>query len=185
MDDSMIIKLFFERSEKAITALSNKYGKLCMNVAFNILQNSEDAEECVNDSYLAVWDKIPPENPNPLVTFVLRIVRNISIQKYKRNTAQKRNDTYTVSLQELEFCLPTNNSVENECDMSYLTSCINDFLNMNDKINRIIFVRRYWFADSFKDIADISGLSEGAVRTRLSRLRNELRKFLDERGINA
>ena len=105
MDDSKIIALFFERSEQAITELSNKYGKLCMYVANNILGNQQDAEECVNDAYLGAWNTIPPQKPNPLQAYICRIARNIAITKYHTNTAVKRNSHYDIALEELEYCL--------------------------------------------------------------------------------
>lgn len=101
LDDRKIIELFFERSEQAIIELSNKYGSVCSKVAFNILNNKQDTEECVNDAYLGTWNTIPPQNPNPLLSYVCRIVRNLAIKKYHTNTATKRNSIYDVALDEL------------------------------------------------------------------------------------
>lgn len=114
LDDRKIIELFFERSEQAIIELSKKYGSVCSKVAFNILNNTQDTEECVNDAYLGTWNTIPPQNPNPLLSYVCRIVRNLAIKKYHANTAAKRNSFYDVALDELENCFPSSVSVEDE-----------------------------------------------------------------------
>lgn len=107
MEDSKIIELFFERSEQAIAELSYKYGGVCRKIAFNILNNLQDVEECVNDTYLEAWNSIPPQNPNPLVTYICKITRNIALKKYRYNTAKRRNGFYDISLSELEECIPS------------------------------------------------------------------------------
>ena len=106
MDDSKIIDLFYERSEQAIIELSKKYGAVCTRVANNILNNRQDTEECVNDAYLGAWNTIPPHHPNPLLSYVCRIVRNLAVNRYHANTAAKRNSSYDVALDELENCFP-------------------------------------------------------------------------------
>ena len=112
MDDSKIIALFFARSEQAIVELCAKYGSLCMHIACNILNNSQDAEECVNDTYMGAWNTIPPQKPNPLQAYIAKIVRNIAITRYHANTAQKRNSHYDVALDELEHCLSSSQTPE-------------------------------------------------------------------------
>lgn len=184
MEDSKIIELFFARSEDAIKQLSNKYEKLCIKTAYNILGNQEDSEECVNDSYLAVWNTVPPKNPNPLLTFLLKIVRNISINRYAYNHAQKRAGNYQECLDEFAWCVSVQDTPEEQYDASLLTSYISEFLNTLNKTNRLIFVRRYWYMDSYSDIAKWTGLRENAVRTRLSRQRDALKTFLMKRGVN-
>ena len=114
LEDSKIIGLFYERSEQAITELSQKYGAVCTKVADNILNNKRDAEECVNDAYLGAWNSIPPQNPNPLLSYVCRIVRNLAIKKYHANTAKKRNSIYDVALEELEDCFKTARSAASD-----------------------------------------------------------------------
>lgn len=183
MDDSRIIDLLFERSERAISELSLKYGGICLRVATNVLGNHQDAEECVNDSYLAVWNAIPPKRPNPLLAFVCRLVRNIAINRYEYNSAQKRGGTYDVCLDELQECISSDETVDSEYNANELSRLIDVYLDTLSRVNRMIFVRRYWYMDSFKDISAVSGLSEGAVRTRLSRLRGNLKEFLESRGI--
>ena len=113
LDDRKIIELFFERSEQAIIELSKKYGSVCSKVAFNILNNTQDTEECVNDAYLGTWNTIPPQNPNPLLSYVCRIVRNLAIKKYHTNTAAKRNSIYDVALDELYLPVTFYINVEN------------------------------------------------------------------------
>ena len=184
MDDERIVKLFFERSETAIVQLSLKYGQLCMRIANNILFNHEDAEECVNDSYLAVWNAIPPKNPNSLPAFLLRIVRNISINRYTYNHAEKRRSNYQECLDELEREVVGKNFTEEQYDNILLSRYINEYIDSLNEKNRLIFVRRYWYMDSYAEIAKAVGLRESAIRTRLSRLRAELKMYLRERGVN-
>lgn len=184
MDDSKIIELFFERSEQAIDELSKKYGPLCKKIAFNILGNSLDSEECVNDAYLGIWNTIPPQKPDPLATFVFRIVRNTAIKKYHSNTAVKRNSAYDVSLDELEGCLGSLDSLEDEYDLKLLSREIDKFLDSLNTENRVIFVRRYWFSDSIPDIAKRVSMSEHNVSARLFRLRENLKKHLRKGGYN-
>lgn len=183
MDDSMIIALFNERSQQAIIKLSEKYGKISHRVAFNILGNHEDAEECVNDALLIMWNKIPPENPAPLVTYLLKIVRNTALKTYRKNTSLKNNSHYDVALEELENVLFEDNSPENELITKELTQKINEFLESTDKDTRIMFVRRYFFGDSVKEIASLTGFSSHFVSVRLSRAREALRKYLTKEGL--
>ena len=130
MEDSKIIELFFARSEQAIIELSKKYEMICKKIAKNILNNMLDAEECVNDAYLGMWNTIPPQNPNPLLAYVSRIVRNIAIAKYHSNTAIKRNSFYDIALDELESCLASSSSVEDELTAKELTIILRKYLYM-------------------------------------------------------
>lgn len=184
MDDNKIIDLFFERSERAIAELSNKYGKICTKVSMNVLNDILDAEECVNDAYLGVWNAIPPNRPNPLLAFVCRIVRNISIDRYRHDGMDKRGKgNYDLCIEELGECVASNNAIEDEIAESELSSYIDEFLDSLSKVNRMIFVRRYWYLDAYEDIAEASGLKEGAIRVRLSRTKADLKVFLETRGI--
>ena len=183
MNDEQIIGLFFERSEQAITELDKKYGRVCHSVSYNILSNRQDAEECVNDAYLGVWNAIPPAKPNPLLAFVCKIVRNISLKRYEQNTAVKRNSKYDVAMEELEECLASSATIEEEIAERELTKMIESFLDSLSKENRVIFLRRYWFSDTYADIAKQVGLTEKNVSVRLTRIRKELRKHLSEREI--
>ena len=184
MDDSEIIELFFERSEKAISELSSKYGGVCMNIAQNVLGNYQDAEECVNDTYLGVWESIPPKKPGSLLAYVCQIVRNISVNRYKYNSYKKRNNIYDVCISELEESISSKETAEDGFEISELSRFIDEYLNTLDETNRMIFVRRYWYLDSIQTLAKMSQLSTGAVRTRLSRLRETLKQYLEIRGVD-
>lgn len=183
MQDSKIIDLFFERSEQAITELSTKYEKLCIKISINILGNEEDARECINDSYLGVWNKIPPERPDSLKYYLLRIVRNNALKRFHSNTALKRNSYYDVALQELEECLCDNNSIEKELSSTEIARLIDSFLSIQKKENRVIFTRRYFFSDSIGDIAVRMGMSENNISVRLNRMRKALRNHLEKEGV--
>ncbi len=181
LEDQQIIELFFAREEQAITELAAKYGSICLSIAKNILKSEPDAEECVNDTYLAVWNTVPPQKPNPLRTYVFRILRNISIAKYHTNTASKRNSQYDVALEELENCL-CGISVEQEIAADELTRQIDRFLDSQGYENRMMFVRRYWYSDSIGEIAVRFGTNQNAVSVRLSRMREKLKKHLRKEG---
>lgn len=184
LNDSKIIELFYERSEQAILELSQKYGSICKKIAGNILNDRRDAEECVNDAYLGVWNTIPPQNPNPLLSYVCRIVRNLAIKKYHANTAKKRNSIYDVALDELENCFPSSSSAEDEFNAIEAARIIDKFLETLDKESRIMFVRRYWHSDSITDIADLFQISKHTVSVRLSRIRARLKKHLIMEGVS-
>ena len=183
MQDSKIIDLFFERSEQAITELSLKYEKLCKQISINILGNEEDALECINDSYLGVWNTIPPKRPDNLKYYFCRIVRNNALKRFHSNSALKRNSFYDIALQELEECIPDVNSIEKELTSAEITKLIDSFLAMQKKENRIIFIRRYFFSDSIADISKKMGMSENNVSVRLTRMRTCLRNHLEKEGI--
>lgn len=183
MEDSRIIELFNARDEQAITKLRQKYGNAMYKTANSILNNPQDAEECVSDACLGVWNSIPPQNPNPLITYACRIVRNISLKKHRYNTSDKRNSTYDVALDELSECLPFVTSTENESDANELSRAINRFLSKQKKDNRILFVRRYWYGDSIEDLAVRFNTSQHNISVRLSRIRNKLRQYLLKEGI--
>ena len=183
MNDERIVALFFERSEQAIVELDKKYGRACHAVSYNILNDRQDAEECVNDAYLGAWNAIPPAKPDPLLPFVCRIVRNISLKRYAQRTAVKRNSRYDVALEELEGCLASSTSIEEEIAQRELAQVIEAFLDTLSKENRVIFLRRYWFSDAYSDIAARVGLTEKNVSVRLTRMRKELRKYLVEREV--
>jgi len=182
MVDKEIIGLFFERSEQAISELANKHGAACCKVARNILNDDRDVEECVNDAYLGVWNAIPPHRPNPLLAFVCRIVRNLSVKRYHANTAIRRNSNYDVALDELEACLAAPASVEEDVAAKILTEHVNAFLATLDKESRMIFVCRYWRADSVDEIAEQFHMTSNNVYVRLSRTRDKLKQHLMKEG---
>lgn len=183
MEDEAIVELFFARSEKAIKELDLKYGKVCRKISSNILHSPQDAEECINDAYLGVWNTIPPERPNPLLAFICKIVRNLSIMRYHRNTAMKRNSYYDVAIEELESSLASPVTVEKEVETCELTHIIDSFLGTLTQENRVIFMRRYWFSDTYTDIAERVGLTEKNVSVRLTRIRKQMRDYLAEREV--
>lgn len=178
MDDSKIIDLFFARSELAISELDAKYGKTCHKLSYSILHNTMDAEECVNDAYLGTWNAIPPQRPNPLLTFVCVLVRRYSIMRYRANSALKRNSSYEVSMEEIEQCIAAQVNVEETVEVKVLAKLIEAFLDTLTVENRVIFMRRYWFSDSYADIAAQTGLTEKNVSVRLTRIRKQMREYL-------
>ena len=183
MEDSKIIDLLYERSETAITLLSAKYGALCERIAYNILNNKLDAEEVLNDTYLGVWNTVPPQRPNPLISYVCKITRNIATKKYHSNTAKKRNSVYDISLSELENCFPSSKSVEDEFDAKAIAQAIDKFLLSLDKESRVMFVRRYYCADTLSDISKLFNKSNHYVSVRLSRIREKLKNHLIKEGV--
>lgn len=182
MDDKTIITMLWERLETAIDALAQRFGRRLLATARNILGNHRDAEESVNDTYLAVWNTIPPNRPDPLAAFVYKIGRNTALKKHRDNTAQKRDGTYDLSLEELAGAIP-GPALEEHISARALGLAIDAFLNTVSKDNRVIFLRRYWFGDSVKDIAKGLGMGESAVSVRLHRTREQLRHYLMKEGL--
>lgn len=183
MEDQAIITLFYDRSEQAISELSNKYGRLCCKIAGNILHNALDTEECVNDTYLSVWNSVPPQQPNPLMTYVCSITRNLALKKYHAGTAAKRNSHYDVALEELEECLSVPETVESAFSAMELAELLNRFLGALDQENRVMFLRRYWYADSISAIAARLHMSDNQVSVRLHRTRKKLQVYLRREGV--
>lgn len=183
MDDEKIIDLFFARSETAISELDAKYGKVCHKLSYNILNNLLDAEECVSDAYLGTWNAIPPQRPNPLLAFVCVLVRRYSIMRHRANTAMKRNSSYDIAIRELEHCIKDPKDVEKTVEAKALARIIEEFLDTLSQENRVIFMSRYWFSDSYKNIAARTGLTEKNVSVRLTRVRKQLREYLAEREV--
>ena len=175
--------MFFERSEQGIRELDIKYGKIFHDLSCRIVGNRQDAEECVNDAYLGAWNAIPPAKPNPLLTYVCKIVRNLSLKIYWKKDAAKRSSHYTIALEEIETCIADQKTVEDEMEAKELARIIEDFLDTLTVENRIIFMRRYWFADSYKDIAEFAGLTEKTISVRLTRIRKDMKQYLIEREV--
>ena len=181
MVQKKILQLLFARSEEAITALSDAYGGRLLAMAMHILCDRRDAEETVSDTLLAVWDSVPPAEPDPLSAYVYRIGRNLALKRLRHETARKRDSTYTLSLEELEGCIPSR-ALEEDVDARELGRAINGFLDTLGRENRAMFLRRYWFGDSVRTIAVDFGLRENTVTVRLSRCRERLRKYLEKEG---
>ena len=183
--DNEIIGLYWERNEAAITASADKYGDYCHSISYNILHNNEDAEECVNDTWLGAWKSMPPQRPERLSTYLGKITRNLSINRFKKYTAEKRGLGQTVLvLSELEDCIPDQANVEQMIDEQILVKAINDFLYAQPEQKRNIFIRRYWHLFSIKDIAVAYGMSESKVASLLFRMRNDLKTYFEKEGIN-
>lgn len=183
MEDSKIIQLYWDRDESAIPATSEKYGAYCTTIARNILKNEEDTEECVNDTYLYAWNAMPPQRPSVLSAFLGRITRNLSFNRYKLLHTQKRGGgELPLILSELGDCVSGKESVEQEIDRKELLSEINGFLAGLSKEKRQMFVRRYWYAESVRELAKRYDVSEGSVTMALKRVREQLKEVLTKRG---
>ena len=181
MEDQKIVKLLWQRAESALDALAKKFGKRLMRIATNILGVRQDAEEAVNDTYLAVWNAVPPVQPDPLEGYVYRTGRNIALDRLRFLTAEKRCSRYDASLDELEACIPSR-WLEEAMDAIWLGRAINRYLGTLNSINRSIFLRRYWYGDDVKTIAKDLELRPNTVTVRLSRIRNALHDYLEKEG---
>ena len=177
MEDGKILDLLWARAENAIEALAEKFGARLLQTAMNILGSFQDAQECVNDTYLALWNAIPPQRPEPLAGFVHRVGRNTALKRLRQNTALKRCSTYDLSLEELSGCIP-GSTMEETWNAKVLGQAIDAFLDTVSRENRVIFLRRYWFGDTIKDIAQNLSMTESAVSVRLNRLRASLKDYL-------
>lgn len=183
MDDAEIIRLYWERNEQAIPATAQKYGNYCTAIARNILDNREDAEECVNDTYLRAWNAMPPHRPHILSVFLGKITRNLSLNRLRRLTAAKRGKgRAAVVFDEIADLVSGRDSVEQQIERIELIQAIEAFLTALPCEKRHIFICRYWYFDSISDIANRFGMSENHVSVILSRLRRKLRDYLAERG---
>lgn len=180
MEDSRIIKLFFDRAEGAIDASAKKFEKVLHRICMNILGDVRDAEECISDTYLAVWNAIPPARPDPLSAYIYKVGRNTALKRLRSSTAQKRS-AYEVSLDELAECIP-DDTLENAADARELGRAIDRRLATLTAENRIIFLRRHWFGDSIRDLSGLMGLTENALSVRLNRLRTALKEHLTKEG---
>jgi RNA polymerase sigma-70 factor (ECF subfamily) len=182
VEDQQIIELYLKRSENAIKETKIKYGRLFFRIAYNILRNHEDSEECENDTYLKAWSSIPPKEPNPLSAYLGKIARNLALQKYEYYSAKKRNTDLELAFNELEDCIPSNYDTESRYQEGELGRAIDAFLRSIDREARIIFVLRYWHADSVKAIASRFHISVSKVKSSLFRTRNRLKTYLMEEG---
>lgn len=183
MEDEKIIQLYFNRSDRAIDETAIKYGHAMYSVSYNILKNSQDAEECVNDAYLGIWKAIPPTVPTSLYSFVCRITRNKSLDRYRAKLAEKRQNGGEVSLEEVADCLSCDRTLDSELEERRLSELLNQWLATQSRTNRYVFVRRYWYMDSPEDIAKSAGLSVSAVYARIDRMKKRLYLFLNEREV--
>ena len=181
--ENLIKILTGEKSfEQAIKETDRKYGKMCFKVAKNLLSNNEDSEECVNDTYLTVWNKIPPTRPNNFTAFICKITRNLSLKRLEVLSAKKRSAFTIVSMSEIEEALPDYNIAQGVEDEE-LGKLISKFLWSEKELDRNVFLRKYWFFDSISDIAERYSMNENSVKSMLFRSRNRLRDFLRKEGI--
>ena len=184
MDDIQIIELYHERSETAISETAKKYGKYCYTIAYHILYNEQDSEECVSDTYLRTWEVIPPQYPNKFSAFLGKITRNLALNRYRYYVSQKRGrGQVTLALEELQECVPASDSIERVVEEKYLIEIMNRFLHDLHKEKRMIFLRRYWYLSSIQEIAADYGMSESKVKMTLFRVRNKLKQVLEKEGI--
>lgn len=183
LEDDAIIDLYWKRSENAIAETDRKYRKKCLYVAGNILKDLSDAEECLNDTYMTAWKLMPPERPVYLLAFLLRIIKNHSLNRMRHLHRSKRKKDLEVSLDELNECCDGKSNTEDAFNMDELINAINDFLDELDKQKRVIFIRKYWFYDTVPQIAQRCSMSEENVKINLVRTRKKLKTYLTERGL--
>ena len=181
MEDEKIVSLYWERNERAILESANKYGRYCHAIAYNILSSHEDAEECVDDTWCAAWDAMPPERPKRLLCFLGRITRNNAIDRYRYDSAKKRGAEVECAIEEYWECIP--NGEASAEDELILRGAINAFLSGLDVRSRVIFMRRYWYTMSVKEIAAGMRLSESYVSVILHRTRQKFKDHLTKEGI--
>lgn len=177
MEDRHLVSLLWQRAEQAISIMARRFGSRLQITALNLTGNLQDAEECVNDTYMAVWNSVPPHRPEPFGPYIYRIGRNIALNRLRTNTAQKRSG-YLLSLDELEGCIGTTDDTDGRA----LGRAMDDYLGTLNRTSRVLFVRRYWFGDSVKEIARSNHMTENAVSVRLSRTREGLRQYLIKEG---
>lgn len=185
MEDQEIIELYWQRSEDAIVQTAQKYGRYCFTIAYNILQNECDSDECVNDTYMKAWDSIPPRRPSLFSALLAAITRNLALDRYKRNSARKRGGGQVeLALDELHECIPAGRSEEELIENRVLTEALNRFLGSLPEQTRKIFMLRYWYLCSVRKIAESLGLSESGVKMSLLRTRKHLKAMLQKEGIS-
>lgn len=183
MNDDEIVALYWKRDEQAIKETGVKYGTYCFKISLNILADMSDSEENVNDTYMQAWLSIPPQRPVSLKAFLARIARNLALNKYKAAHTKKRlASELAISLDELDICTPFHIMVEDEVRIKHLSKCISDFLRQQSMDARNVFVCRYFFCESVKDIADHFGYSQSKIKSMLMRTRERLKSYLKQEG---
>ena len=184
MDDQKIIDLYWSRSETAITETDQKYGKYCYSIAYNILTNNEDAEESVSDTYMAAWKAMPPKRPSILATFLGKITRHLSIDRWRsRNRYKRGGGEIVLALEELEDCVADDQSIEKTIERKHLALVFNRFLESLPETERRIFLCRYWYLDSISTVANYYGFSDSKVTSILHRTRKKLRAVLEKEDL--
>ena len=184
LKDTEIIDLYFQRDEKAILETQKSYGKYCYSIAFHILHDNEDSEECVNDTWMWAWNSIPPNKPERFPIFLGTITRNLSFDRWKHKKAAKRGSgEVELELEELAECIPAGDSVEQAVEAAELSRMVNDFLHTLPEKECNVFLRRYWYSEEYQEIADRYGMKLNSVKTSLFRTRGKLKSFLEGQGI--
>lgn len=187
MDDSEIIELYLARNENAIRQTRFKYEALCLSIAFNVLGNTEDSEECVNDTYLSLWNNIPPEIPGNFKAYVCKITRNISISRMRLNKAKKRGRDLLIPLSEVteadEFAVCRDDGFSDGFSDKETGRLIGEFLRGQPADVRNVFLRKYFFGDSVADISDRFSFSQSKIKSMLFHTRKKLQKFLEKEGV--
>ena len=185
VEDKQIIDLYWARAETAISETAKKYGRNCHSIAFNILYSHEDSEECVNDTFFNAWRTIPPQRPSKFAAFLGTITRHLSLNRWEQYSAEKRGcGQVPLVLEELNDCIPTSENVEQLVDDLALTELLNRFLGTLSTDSRKIFMRRYWYMNTVKEIARGYSMSESKVKMSLLRSRNELKQLLEKEGFD-
>ena len=182
MTDAEIVALYWNRSEEAIAHTMRTYGRYLMKLAMNILRLRQEAEECVNDTYLSAWNQLPPDRPEKLMPYLGRIARCLALNRYDYLTARKRSAEFTLQLSELEDCLPASGSVERQYESAELAAAISAFLRGLEEEPRNLFIRRYWYSDSIRQLAARYGMGESKVKSQLFRIRGRPREYLNKEG---
>ena len=182
MDDLRIIELYFERDEQAIKETDSKYGKLCHSIAYNILNNREDSEECVNDTYVGVWNAIPPTRPNNFMAFICKIARNLSLKRLEFTKREKRSADIIISFEELAAVLPDERYAPNISDED-IGKVISEFLRNQKEDAKNVFIRKYYFFDSISEIAKRYSFTESKVKNMLFYTRKKLKDYLIKEGV--
>lgn len=183
MQDDRIVELYWKRNEAAIQHTDQKYGRYLMKLSYNILADWEDSKESVNDTYLSAWKSMPPHRPSVLLTYLCKITRQISIDVFrKRNSAKRQASEYALSLCELEDCVSAGNTTEQDVDLHLLAKAIQDYLAELPGETRDVFVGRYFFSDSIRQVAGYYGMSESKAKSMLYRTRIGLKKYLEQEG---
>lgn len=183
MDDKSLINLFLERSEQAISELETMYGAGAKALAFNVLGDARDAEECLSDGLLAVWNTVPPTRPTSMKAYLLGITRNRAVERYHALSAQKRNSHYDTALSEIEDCLAGAETAESLCEAKALAEAINAFLSELRPEDRALFVRRYWLCEELGEASKALGIAPQKASLRLFRIRERLKKYLMKEGM--
>lgn len=184
MEDKEIVELYFQRSERAVEETKEKYEKYCYRIAYNILHNNEDVEECLNDMYMKTWNAIPPLRPESLGAYVGKIARNLALHVYEKKHRKKRGaGNSEVTLNEIEEMFSRNGNPEEKVEMDFMMSCVDDYLESLTQLNRLVFVGRYWYFESIEEIAAHLGITKSRTKSILFRTRKGLKVYLAKEGI--